>query len=135
MNTYLSILGTIGIAVFAWSQWRSGKVSGKSLSAQTAADTISVLQASVNTFKAELEEAKKKIAEQHDDIIRLQEANKHKDDQISQYLGIISNRNPDLEKTLTQVRDFLAALNAKIGDGAKVGIISAPVHVSEPSKE
>ena len=120
METYLAFLGTIGILVFALAQWRSGKLSGKGLSAQTASDTVALLQASVTAFKTELEEAKKKIAEQHDDIIRLQEANKHKDDQIQQYLSIISNRNPDLEKTLTEVRNFLETLNTKIVDSTKV---------------
>ena len=98
--------------------WR--KIIGKGLQAQTAADTINVLQQSVNAFKTELETAKKEIAVQHDEIIRLQEANKHKDGQIEQYLQIISNRNPELEKILTDVSAFLAALNQKIGDGQKI---------------
>ena len=119
-EVFIGFLATIGTAVFLVAEWRGGKLSGKGLQAQTAADTINVLQQSVNAFKTELETAKKEIAVQHDEIIRLQEANKHKDAQIEQYLQIISNRNPELEKILTDVRAFLAALNQKIGDGQKI---------------
>ncbi len=122
MTIYLSILGTVGVIIFGVAQWRAGKISGKGLSAQTAADTVALLQASVNAFKTELADAKKEIASQHDEIIRLQEANKHKDDQIQAYLKIISNRNPELEKTLEDVRNFLDALNRKIGNGAKITV-------------
>jgi hypothetical protein len=122
MNTYLAILGTIGVAIFGIAQWRAGKLSGKGLNAQTAADTVALLQASVTAFKGELAEAKKEIASQHDEIIRLQEANKHKDDQIAQYLAIIANRNPDLEKTIGEVRNFLAALHEKLGGGATISV-------------
>ena len=131
MNTYLSILGTIGIAVFAWSQYRSGKLSGRGLSAQTAADTVALLQASVTAFKTELAEAKKEIASQHDEIIRLQEAVKHKDDQIQEYLKIIANRNPDLEKTLSDVRNFLDALNKKIGNGAQIHVDTSTPRIAQ----
>lgn len=122
MTIYLSILGTVGVIIFGVAQWRAGKISGKGLSAQTAADTVALLQASVNAFKTELADAKKEIASQHDEIIRLQEANKHKDDQIQAYLKIISNRNPELEKTLEDFRNFLDALNRKIGNGAKITV-------------
>ena len=117
---FIGFLASIGTGVFLLAEWRGGRLSGKGLQAQTAADTINVLQQSVNAFKTELETAKKEIAVQHDEIIRLQEANKHKDAQIEQYLQIISNRNPELEKILTDVRAFLAALNQKIGDGQKI---------------
>jgi chromosome segregation ATPase len=132
-GTYLSIIGTIGVAIYLFAEWRGGRLSGKGLAAQTAADTIEVLQKSVDAFKAELTEANKKhdtqiaaanaeIAKQHDQIIRLEEANKHKDGQIEQYLQIISNRNPELEKVLTDIRAFLTVLNEKIGDGQKINI-------------
>ena len=124
MNTYLAFLGTIGIVVFALAQWRSGRATGKGLNAQTAADTVALLQSSVNAFKGELAEAKKQIHDSELEIVRLQEANKHKDEQIKAYLEIIANRNPDLEQTLTDVRNFLAVLNQKLGDGAAIVVKS-----------
>lgn len=127
-ETFLGFLGTIATGVFFWSEWRAGKLSGKGLAAQTAADTINVLQASVNTLKSELKDAQVKIDSQHDDIIRLQEALRHKDDEIKRYLDIIANRNPELEKTLAEIMKFLNALNEKIGDGTKLTVEPVQQH-------
>ena len=124
-EVFIGFLATIGTAVFLVAEWRGGKLSGKGLQAQTAADTINVLQQSVNAFKDELAQANAKIALQHDDIIRLQEALKHKDDEIKRYLDIIANRNPDLEKTLGDVRGFLEMLNKKIGNANSLIIDAA----------
>src|SRR5579862_7685880 len=121
MNTYLAILGTVGVVIFGIAQWRNGRTSASQKQAQDAADTVALLKTRTDTLEKQLDEATKKIHDNEIAMAKMEEAMKHKDALIDQYFKIITNRNPDLEKTLEQVRDFLAALNEKIGDGAKIG--------------
>jgi len=121
-QTFLETVIAIGIILYGVGQYRAGRAANKSQDAQTASDTINLLSQRADAFRAEIDEAKKQLNAQHDEIIRLQEANKHKDALLDQYMKIITNRNPELEKTLKDVRDFLEALNKKIGDGDTVVI-------------
>jgi septal ring factor EnvC (AmiA/AmiB activator) len=119
-SIFLQTVIALGVIVYGFGQWRSGQSVKNSEDITSANGTIDLLKARADAFEAELKEAKKLHQSNHDEIIRLQEANKHKDKQIDEYLKIISNRNPELEKTLKDVRDFLQVLNTKLSNLPKI---------------
>lgn len=87
----------VGVVVFAFAQYRNGKAQGVSTEIATAGGTIDLLQKSVDVLRSELNSAKADLLKEHDEIIRLQESLKHKDEQIKQYLDILQNRNPEMD--------------------------------------
>ena len=113
----INICIAIGGVIFAIGQWRNGRSKKESDALSTANSTIDLLSKRADAFQKELEDMRKMHHENEIKIAKLEEVNKHKDALLEQYLRIISNRNPELEETLKQVRDFLEALNIKIGNG------------------
>lgn len=102
----IEVILAIGVVVFAYAQWRNGKMQGVSNEIVTAGGTIDLLQKSVSVLRGELDETNTKLLKEHDEIIRLQEQLKHKDEQLQQYLQILQNRNPELDafiKYMTQI--------------------------------
>ena len=125
METFANVLNIIvilGGLIFVIAQWKNGKGVKNAGDISIANSTIDLIQKQANAIGVELEKAQKQIKLDHDDIIRLQEANKHKDQLLKEYMTIITNRNPELEVVLKDVRNFLDALNRKINDGVKVQI-------------
>ena len=103
---FIGFLSFIITCALVWGQYRNGKGIAAQRAAQDANDTVSLLKTRADTFEAQLKDAIAQLTAQHDEIIRLQEANKHKDALIEQYMSIITNRNPDLEKTLVESATF-----------------------------
>ncbi len=119
-SVFLQTIIAVGVVFYAIGQWRNGNHNKNAEDISEANSTISVIKARADAFQSELEEAKRLHRENHDEIIRLQEALKHKDQMLEQYLKIITNRNPDLEVTLKEVRNFLEILTLKMGDVMKM---------------
>lgn len=119
-QTFISTLLTIGVVFFAVGQWRAGRDAKTGKVIEEASSTIKVLESRANAFEKDLKDARVLHERNREEIIRLQEAIKHKDIQIEQYYKIITNRNPELESVLKDVRNFLQVLSDKIGDGFKI---------------
>ena len=121
-ETFIAFLASVGVILYGWGQYRNGKSTAAQREAQNAADTVALLNTRTSTLEKQLEEANRKIHENEIQMAKMEEAMKHKDLLIDQYFQIITNRNPDLEKTLEEVLKFLKALNEKIGEGTKLTV-------------
>lgn len=108
-----AIIIIVGI-IFAIAQWRNGRNKSAIDALSQANGTIDLLTKRADAFGNELEEMKKMHHDNELKIAKLEESNKHKDQLIDQYFAIITNRNPKLEETLLQVRDFLEVLTKNI---------------------
>lgn len=108
MNAYLvflnSIIALAGVA-FVIGQWRNGYFKGnvEALAQANAAnkayqDRIGILE---ENMKLMYEENKKT----HDEVIRMGEQLKHKDDLIKQYVELLQNRNPELVEFMKFTRE------------------------------
>ena len=120
MSTFQIFLNTItavGVIIYAIAQVRNGRSKKESDALASANGTIDLLTKRADAFSAELETMKKLHRDNEINIAKLEEASKHKDLLLEQYLKIITNRNPELENTLKEVRNFLEELNKKIGNG------------------
>jgi len=121
-SAFLSTILSIGILTYAIGQWRAGRRQNKTDDINTANSTIDLLNKRATAIEKELDLAKTHIRESEINIAKLEEALKHKDATIDLYFKIITNRSPELEQTLKDVRNFLEALNKKINDGVKIEI-------------
>jgi predicted RNase H-like nuclease (RuvC/YqgF family) len=119
---FLGCLASIGVILYGWGQYRNGKSSAAQRSAQEASDTVALLKTRTDTLEKQLSEQAKQLHDYEIQMAKYEEALKHKDALIEQYFKIITNRNPDLEKTLEEVVKFLKALNEKIGDAATISV-------------
>ena len=119
-ETFVGFLMTVGIILYGWGQYRNGQSAAGARAAQDASDTVNLLKTRIDILEKELKEHAILHEKNREEIIRLQEQIKHKDVLIDQYFNIITNRNPKLEETLTDVRNFLQALNQKLDGTDKV---------------
>lgn len=122
MNQFDILLG-LGAIAFVFGQWRNGRRESKAETVSAYNGTIELLKSQISALESKSNQAEQENKSNHDEILKLQEAIKHKDQQIDQYLKIITNRNPQLEETLKQVRDFLEVLNKKMVTGTALPII------------
>lgn len=105
-NTILEAIIAVGVIAFAIGQFVNGRTEKKDAGLVAATNTIEILQKNVDI----LTQSQK---EDHDQITRLQEQIKLSTAENDRLTKIIENRNPDLEKVLSEIRDFMAKLNAK----------------------
>lgn len=119
-STFLNTLLVAGVLFYGIGQWRSGRTKKNGEDIASANTTIDLVRKQADALEVELKKANEKIHNNEISMTRLEESIRHKDLLLEQYLNIITNRNPDLEATLKEVRDFLKVLNTKLGDGGKV---------------
>lgn len=116
-QAFISTLLTIGIIMYAIGQWRGGRVKKNDDAISSANQTMDLLKKQADAIQKDLDGAKQHIRDNEIQIAKMEESIKHKDMLLDQYFKIITNRNPDLEQTLKDVRFFLESLNKKIGNG------------------
>lgn len=115
-NTFLEIISALGILFFAIGQFRAGRDTAKSNELNDAKNTVQLYQSKMDLLEKEMKEMKAQQKHDGEEIIRLQEQIKHKDDQIKQYVAILQNRDPELQKVLTSINVTLEDTNHTLED-------------------
>ena len=104
-------------AAIWWSQWRSG---AKQVGAEVIAnyerldrqqkDQIDAYKRDIEEIKASMRQTEKSFIEK---IAKLEGAVGEKDRQLEILNKVLANRNPELEKILAEIRDFMRQLALK----------------------
>lgn len=118
-SEYISTFGVIAVAGFlVWKEYRSGN---STLNSQVVAnykqldeqqkDQIAQKDAAINQYQKDMAEIKQAMGTMKEgfakEIGKLQGELKAKDEQIALLQQTVLNRNPELEKLLTEIRDFM----------------------------
>lgn len=120
------VIGGIGVLIaglgYAYGQFFSGKNQNKSESVQAESEVITLRQAQITELRDLVGDLKKKMEaqdKQHNEEMR----NLHtelgsvkgqlieKERQNKEYLEILQNRSPVLDKILVEIRDFMQSIN------------------------
>jgi hypothetical protein len=118
---YAPLINTAGLIVLAFAmvftQWKAGaaKVSTEVIANYAALDKqqkeqISHYEQEFGKLKAEMANMEKGLIAK---ISKLEGALGEKENQLKMLNEILANRNPELEKVLTEIRDFMKQLTLK----------------------
>ena len=108
MDAFQVFLNTIiatGVIAFAIGQFKTSRNKKDSDNIKGANDIILLLNNRLDVMDKEVAESKLMQQKHHDEIIRLQEQLKHKDQEIKRLLDILRDRNPETEKFMKVVGD------------------------------
>lgn len=106
----------IGVIAFALAQWRNGRSALNTETVQTYKD---LLEATEKKYASRQDDMQKQINEGAARLGELSGTLKAKEQQLADYRQIIENRNPNLEKILTQVVDFMEKVDRRLSDIAE----------------
>lgn len=109
------ILG-IGVAAFTFAQWRNGR---SQLDTQTVQTYKNLLEATEKKYQSKQDDMQAQINDAAAKIGEFKGLLAGKEAQIADYRQIIENRNPNLEKILTQVVEFMAKVDKRLNDIAE----------------
>lgn len=98
-----------GVVAFVISQWRLG-------SSNVSTQTIQAYKEQLEIVNVRYEEQAKTLNEQAGKIGELKGALEARDVQIADYKQILENRNPNLEKTLSEILLFMRGVDSRLSE-------------------
>ncbi len=107
LDTLLGIGGIIFATAYAWERLRSG---GKQADADLIVSLTNNLKAQKeinDTLNDQMKQLQGQILLLQQQVGKLQGINEANDKKTKEYIEIIANRNPELEKTLTQIEELI----------------------------
>ena len=122
LHTLLDIITIVGIGSYAFGQWRAGRKEVKVADVGNANSTIELFKNRADGLEDELDALRNEFeAYKKEMSIKEEASNKHiaqQEELIKTYDAILKNRNPELEKILAEIRDYLKVLK-ETGDHNK----------------
>lgn len=107
LDTLLGIGGIIFAIAYAWERLRSG---GKQADADLIVSLTNNLKAQKeinDTLTDQMKKLQDQILSLQQQVGKLQGINEANDKKTKEYIEIIANRNPELEKTLTEIEELI----------------------------
>lgn len=101
----------IGVVVFAIAQWRNGRNTLNTETVQTYKDLLEVTE---KKYLQKQEDMQKQINDMSTKMGEFKGLIAGKDAQIADYKQIIENRNPNLEKILNQMVEFMGKVDSRL---------------------
>ena len=99
----------VGVIAYAVAQWRNG-------SSKISSQTVQAYKDQLDIMERRAVEQQKSLTEMSGTIGELKGLIAGKDTQIADYRKILENRNPNLEKTLSEILLFMQGVDKRLTD-------------------
>lgn len=113
-GTLVAIIVSLAGLFAGIGYYKQGKADAKGSEVNSANDTIELFKNQAEGFKADLRKIQNDFDNFRKEVAVKEEAYKktisQQEDLIKTYAAILQNRNPELEATLKEIRDFLKSL-------------------------
>jgi hypothetical protein len=113
-------LVSIGIIAFAIGQFKFGKKTRTRDDIDTENSAMELQGNKIKVLEAALEEQKTINIETGKKLAAIEAVNLEKDKTIKEYLAILQNRNPELDKVLGQILEFMKKINTHMEQDLKI---------------
>lgn len=111
IQNIIEAIGAVGVVVFAVAQWRNGR---SVLSTETVQTYKDLLDATEKKYAQKQDEMQKQLNDQATKLGELTGILSTREKQIADYKQILENRNPNLEKILSELVHFMEQVDARL---------------------
>jgi len=110
----------IGIIAYSSGQFKWGKRTKNKDDIETENSAMELQKNKIEVLEKALEEQKAINIENAKKFAAIEAVGIEKDKTIKEYLAIIQNRNPDLEKVLAEILSFMKKINVHMEQDLKI---------------